>query len=89
MELFGNTRATLSPKEISSRRDKIKDFIELSRHVVGGRGISMNCWRLLDAVASRSHYSDTKKMLEVLTNLRYCKPSNAILGPLVRVHLNQ
>ncbi|XP_060804000.1 leucine-rich PPR motif-containing protein, mitochondrial [Amyelois transitella] len=74
-------------------RNKIQQAIELineqskKRHVVGGRGIQMNCWRLLDATAAQGSHIETRKMFELLTSLRYCKASNVILGPLIRVHL--
>lgn len=61
----------------------------ICRHVIGGRGVAMNCWRLLDATAARFNHNDTKAMLDLLVSYRYCKPTNAILGPLVRAHLNQ
>ncbi|XP_052757762.1 leucine-rich PPR motif-containing protein, mitochondrial-like [Galleria mellonella] len=74
-------------------RKKIDQAMELiteqskKRRVVGGRGISMNCWRLLDATAAHGSHIETRKMFELLSSLRYCKPSNVILGPLIRVHL--
>ncbi|CAG4977600.1 unnamed protein product [Parnassius apollo] len=57
------------------------------RRVIGGRNISMNCWRLLDAVAAHATPEETLRMFELLTTLRYCKPTNTILGPLIRAHL--
>ncbi|XP_068626542.1 leucine-rich PPR motif-containing protein, mitochondrial isoform X2 [Battus philenor] len=74
-------------------KNKIKQACELinehskKKRVVGGRSISMNCWRLLDAVAAQGTAKDTQRMFELLTSLRYCKPTNTILGPLIRVHL--
>ncbi|KAG6447060.1 hypothetical protein O3G_MSEX004728 [Manduca sexta] len=57
------------------------------RRVVGGRGLAMNCWRLLDATAAHGALQDVRKMFELLTSQRYCKPTNALLGPLIRAHL--
>ncbi|KAM3967869.1 leucine-rich PPR motif-containing protein, mitochondrial [Aphomia sociella] len=74
-------------------RKKIDQAFELineqskKRHIVGGRGISMNCWRLLDATAAHGSHQHTRRMFELLTSLKYCKPSNIMLGPLIRVHL--
>ncbi|CAH0727544.1 unnamed protein product, partial [Brenthis ino] len=74
-------------------RKKTKKAFELiskeskKRRITGGQNISMNCWRLLDAVAAQGCYAETKRMFDLLTSLRYCKPSNTMLGPLVRVHL--
>ncbi|XP_004930031.2 leucine-rich PPR motif-containing protein, mitochondrial isoform X1 [Bombyx mori] len=74
-------------------RKRIKQATELlneqskKRRIIGGRGIIMNCWRLLDATAANGSPEDVRKMLETLTALRYCKPNNVLLGPLVRVHL--
>ncbi|XP_063616303.1 leucine-rich PPR motif-containing protein, mitochondrial [Cydia splendana] len=58
------------------------------RRVMGGRGIAMNCFRLLDATATHGTLEDVKRMLDLLTRLRYCQPTNAMLGPVVRWHLN-
>ncbi|XP_059051022.1 leucine-rich PPR motif-containing protein, mitochondrial-like [Achroia grisella] len=74
-------------------RKKIDQAMELideeskKRRIVGGRGVSMNCWRLLDATAAHGSHVEARKMFELLASLRYCKPSNVILGPLIRVHL--
>ncbi|KAL0850878.1 hypothetical protein ABMA28_006787 [Loxostege sticticalis] len=74
-------------------RKKIEQAFDLineqskKRRIVGGRGIAMNVWRLLDATAAHGTHIDTQRMFELLTSLRYCKPSNAVLGPLIRVHL--
>ncbi|CAK1540253.1 unnamed protein product [Leptosia nina] len=57
------------------------------RRVTGGQSISMNCWRLLDAVAAQGSHVETRKLFELLNSLNYCKPSNTLLGPLVRAHL--
>ncbi|KAJ2948053.1 hypothetical protein O0L34_g9850 [Tuta absoluta] len=57
------------------------------RSVKGGRSISMNCWRLLDAVAGNNSHVETRNMFEMLCQLNYCQPSNSLLGPLIRVHL--
>ncbi|XP_045768937.1 leucine-rich PPR motif-containing protein, mitochondrial [Maniola jurtina] len=73
-------------KKIEKAFDLINEQSK-KRRVTGGRAISMNCWRLLDAVAAQGSHADTKRMFELLTTLRYCKPSNTILGPLVRAHL--
>ncbi|CAK1602353.1 unnamed protein product [Parnassius mnemosyne] len=73
-------------------RNRIKQAFNLineqskKRHVIGGRNISMNCWRLLDAVAAHGTSEETLRMFELLTTLRYCKPTNTILGPLIRAH---
>ncbi|XP_053615995.1 leucine-rich PPR motif-containing protein, mitochondrial-like [Plodia interpunctella] len=74
-------------------RHKIDQAIDMiteqskKRHVVGGQSIQMNCWRLLDAMAAQSNPPETGKMFYLLISLGYCKPSNVILGPLIRVHL--
>ncbi|XP_028159068.1 leucine-rich PPR motif-containing protein, mitochondrial-like isoform X1 [Ostrinia furnacalis] len=74
-------------------RKKIEQAFELineqskKRRIVGGRSIAMNCWRLLDATAAHGTHLETIKMFDMLTSLRYCKPSNVLLGPLIRVHL--
>ncbi|CAG9796380.1 unnamed protein product [Diatraea saccharalis] len=74
-------------------RKKIKQAFDLineqskMRRIVGGQGIAMNCWRLLDATAANGTHIETKQMFDLLTSLRYCKPTNALMGPLVRVHL--
>ncbi|XP_052737382.1 leucine-rich PPR motif-containing protein, mitochondrial [Bicyclus anynana] len=73
-------------KQIGKAFDLINEQSK-RRRVSGGRAISMNCWRLLDALAAQGSPADTKRMLELLTTLRYCKPSNTLLGPLVRAHL--
>ncbi|XP_039757887.1 leucine-rich PPR motif-containing protein, mitochondrial-like [Pararge aegeria] len=73
-------------KQIKKAFDLINEQ-SMKRRVIGGRAISMNCWRLLDVLAAHGTHEDTKRMFELLTSLRYCKPSNSILGPLVRVHL--
>ncbi|XP_045536900.1 leucine-rich PPR motif-containing protein, mitochondrial [Papilio machaon] len=75
-------------------RNRIKPAFDLiseqskNRRVIGGRSVSMNCWRLLSAMASHGNVDDTRRMFHLLTELRYCKPTNTVLGPLVRVHLN-
>ncbi|XP_045459667.1 leucine-rich PPR motif-containing protein, mitochondrial-like [Melitaea cinxia] len=74
-------------------RNKIDKAFELiteqskKRRISGGRGVSLNCWRLLDATAAHGSPADTRRMLELLTGLRYCRPDNTMLGPLVRAHL--
>ncbi|CAH4031371.1 unnamed protein product [Pieris brassicae] len=57
------------------------------RRVSGGQSISKNCWRLLDAISAQGSHVDTRKMFELLSSLNYCKPTNTLLGPLVRAHL--
>ncbi|XP_022130285.2 leucine-rich PPR motif-containing protein, mitochondrial [Pieris rapae] len=57
------------------------------RRVSGGQSISKNCWRLLDAISAQGSHVETRKMFELLNSLNYCKPSNTLLGPLVRAHL--
>ncbi|CAH0695462.1 unnamed protein product [Spodoptera exigua] len=57
------------------------------RNVIGGRGIAMNCWRLLDATAAQGSHVEVRKMFDLLVDNKYCKPSNIMLGPLIRVHL--
>uniref|UniRef100_A0A2H1V3W5 SFRICE_028910 n=1 Tax=Spodoptera frugiperda TaxID=7108 RepID=A0A2H1V3W5_SPOFR len=47
----------------------------------------MNCWRLLDATAAQGTHIEVRKMFELLVTNKYCKPSNIMLGPLIRVHL--
>ncbi|XP_049882196.1 leucine-rich PPR motif-containing protein, mitochondrial-like [Pectinophora gossypiella] len=72
------------------RIDRAFDLINeqsKKRRVIGGRNISMNCWRLLDAVAAQNSYVETRNMFDLLTSLRYCRPTNAVLGPLIRAHL--
>ncbi|KAI5645009.1 leucine-rich PPR motif-containing protein, mitochondrial [Phthorimaea operculella] len=74
-------------------RKKIDKAFELineqskRRAVKGGRSISMNCWRLLDAVAANNSHIETRNMFELLCQLNYCQPSNSLLGALIRVHL--
>ncbi|XP_032528915.2 leucine-rich PPR motif-containing protein, mitochondrial-like [Danaus plexippus] len=74
-------------------RKKIDKAFELineqsrKRHITGGRNLSMNCWRLMDAVAAQGSVTEARRMFTLLTSLRYCKPSNTLLGPLVRAHL--
>ncbi|XP_026738894.1 leucine-rich PPR motif-containing protein, mitochondrial-like [Trichoplusia ni] len=74
-------------------RKKIDQAIDLiteqskKRNIVGGRSIAMNCWRLMDATAAHGTHVDVRNMFELLTNFKYCKPSNVMLGPLIRVHL--
>ncbi|KPJ21180.1 hypothetical protein RR48_00475 [Papilio machaon] len=36
-------------------------------------------------MASHGNVDDTRRMFHLLTELRYCKPTNTVLGPLVRV----
>ncbi|CAB3256339.1 unnamed protein product [Arctia plantaginis] len=57
------------------------------RKVKGGRSITMNCWRLLDATAAQGTERNIRDMFDLLIKYNYCKPSNVLLGPLVRVHL--
>ncbi|CAH0405199.1 unnamed protein product [Chilo suppressalis] len=74
-------------------RKKFKQAIDLineqskKRRIVGGNSIAMNCWRLLDATATNCSHIETRQIFDLLVSLRYCRPTNAILGPLVRVHL--
>ncbi|XP_075976120.1 leucine-rich PPR motif-containing protein, mitochondrial-like [Anticarsia gemmatalis] len=74
-------------------RKKMKQAVAMineqskKRNVVGGRGIAMNCWRLLDATAAQGTPAEVRTMFDLLVKLKYCKPNNALLGPLVRVHL--
>ncbi|KAL4716909.1 hypothetical protein ACJJTC_012720 [Scirpophaga incertulas] len=74
-------------KKISKAIELIKEQSK-NRRIVCDRGITMNCWRLLDATAAHGTPADTTQMFELLTSLRYCLPSNTMLGPLIRVHLN-
>ncbi|KAJ0182327.1 hypothetical protein K1T71_001696 [Dendrolimus kikuchii] len=73
-------------KKINEAFDMINEQSK-RRRIVGGRGIEMNCWRLLDATAAHGTHIEVKRMFELLTSLRYCKPTNTLLGPLVRAHL--
>ncbi|VVC95207.1 unnamed protein product, partial [Leptidea sinapis] len=57
------------------------------RRIMGGNSISMNCWRLLDAVSAQGTPEDARRMLETLLAHNYCKPTNVMLGPLVRAYL--
>ncbi|KAJ8735797.1 hypothetical protein PYW07_007417 [Mythimna separata] len=57
------------------------------RNVMGGRSIALNCWRLLDATAAHASHVEVHKMFELLTTYKYCKPTNVMLGPLIRVHM--
>ncbi|GBP68087.1 Leucine-rich PPR motif-containing protein, mitochondrial [Eumeta japonica] len=59
------------------------------RRVMGGRSIEMNCKHLLDAVATNGTIEDTNNMFHKLTTLGYCKPTNVLLGPLLRAHLKE
>ncbi|CAG4954237.1 unnamed protein product [Colias eurytheme] len=74
-------------------RNKIEQAFNLikeqskKRRITGGQSISMNCWRLLDAVAARGSPAHARTALELLLTLGYCKPGNVLLGPVVRAWL--
>ncbi|KAJ8736098.1 hypothetical protein PYW08_006754 [Mythimna loreyi] len=73
-------------KKINQAFDLINEQTK-KRNVTGGRSIALNCWRLLDATAAHGTHVDVHKMFDLLTSYKYCKPSNVMLGPLIRVHL--
>ncbi|XP_048489346.1 leucine-rich PPR motif-containing protein, mitochondrial [Plutella xylostella] len=72
--------------KIQKAMDLINDQSK-KRRIIGGRSIELNCWRLLDATAAHGNERETRNMFNTLVNYGYCKPSNTILGPLIRVHL--
>lgn len=53
---------------------------------MGGPAIQRNCWQLLD---SYENAEDQLKMFEFLIENGYCKATNIIFGPLVRIHLKR
>lgn len=55
--------------------------IFISSQVKGGSAIQRNCWRLVKASKSSQ---EAEKLFEMLTSYGYCKPSNALLGPVVK-----
>lgn len=54
--------------------------------IQGGRAIERNCWRLLNAPKEATQ---VQKLFELLTTYGYCKPSNILLGPVLRIYLNR
>lgn len=73
-------------KKINQAFDLINEQSK-KRNIKGGRSIAMNCWRLLDATAAQGSHVEVRKMFDLLIENKYCKPSNIMLGPLIRVHL--
>ncbi|XP_018577646.1 leucine-rich PPR motif-containing protein, mitochondrial [Anoplophora glabripennis] len=60
--------------------------IETSKKLFAGSGIEKNCRQLLD---SYKNAEEQLKMFEFLVEYGYCKPTNIIFGPLVRIHLKK
>lgn len=53
---------------------------------MGGPAIERNCWQLLD---SFENAEEQLKMFQFLVENGYCKPTNIIFGPLIRIHLKR
>lgn len=60
--------------------------ISIFRLIKGGKAIERNCWKLLTSIKEPKN---VKIAFDLLVSLGYCKASNIILGPLVKVHLNK
>lgn len=46
------------------------------------------CWKMLNMLAEAGKQDDLQKIFDSLTTKNYVKLSNTLLGPLVRIHLN-
>uniref|UniRef100_A0A1Y1KWA2 Pentacotripeptide-repeat region of PRORP domain-containing protein n=6 Tax=Photinus pyralis TaxID=7054 RepID=A0A1Y1KWA2_PHOPY len=56
------------------------------RRIQGGPQLVKNCWKLLGACEDEM---ELQKLFSMLIQLKYCTPSNIILGPLVKIHLKK
>jgi leucine-rich PPR motif-containing protein, mitochondrial len=55
----------------------------------GGNNIVTNCWNLLTSIGAHYGPEKVEESLHLLSKLGFCKYSNILLGPQVRVHLNR
>lgn len=58
-------------------------------NVLGGDAISQNCFRLLNALSETGTPAQVRQVLKELVELKFCTINNALLGPLIRSHLNR
>ncbi|KAJ8921642.1 hypothetical protein NQ315_010551 [Exocentrus adspersus] len=71
------------------RYDEATDVLKVeaaTSQVIGGPALLRNCWRLLDSFKDPN---EQVHMFKFLVEAGYCKPSNIIFGPLVRIHLSK
>ncbi|EFN80670.1 Leucine-rich PPR motif-containing protein, mitochondrial [Harpegnathos saltator] len=74
------------------KADKVKtafDIIENFPNVNNKKNMSRSCAKLLNALAEREYHENTKRMLHLLLNKRYCDMTVEVLRPLIAIPLKQ